>query len=122
MKVIGRTDVRPAAWNGTENMRADREKTIAQQYLDYRSFMRSDGSEVLYEEDWKARVEELRRRCGGRCEEEGKYGRCRNEAADPHHVIRRSIRRDDRLENLLGLCRMHHDLLDERKIRSDKKE
>jgi|ERR1700675_1403076 len=103
-------------------MKADKALTIAQHYRDYRSFMRSDGSEVLFAEDWKARVEDLRLRSGGRCEEEASIGRCKNEAADPHHVIKRSVRRDDRLENLQALCRYHHNLLDSRKIRSDRRE
>jgi len=113
--------------------------TIAQHYLDWRSFMRSDGSEVLYGEDWDARVADLRRRSGGQCEQQlevttkwmegdlvktslARMERCRCEAADPHHIIRRSVRRDDRLSNLQALCRYHHDLLDERKVRSDRKE
>lgn len=113
-------------------MKADKEATLAQNYQDYRSFMRSDGSEVLYGEDWKARVEQLRVRSGGRCESQQPWKvwplsgpgleRCSRDAQDPHHVIRRSVRRDDRLSNLQALCRYHHDLLDERKIRSDKKE
>jgi len=85
--------------------------------------MRSDGSEVLYEEDWKARVEDLRFRSHGQCEwENADKTRCGSEAADPHHIIRRSVKRDDRLQNLQALCRYHHDLLDERKVRSDRKE
>ncbi|SRR6266478_4633759 len=108
-------------------MKADRQKTIDQQYLNPKSFMRSDGSESLRGEDWDARKAELLRRSDGRCEYlyhtppcEGL--RCTQDADDPHHVIRRSVRRDDRLENLLALCRFHHDLLDKRKIRSDRKE
>ena len=102
-------------------MKADRAKTIAQQYLDPKSFMRADGSEVLAGEDWKARIENLRQRCGGQCEHRDVAGpwsiRCTREAQDPHHIIRRSVKRDDRLANLLALCRFHHDLLDFRKPR-----
>ncbi len=68
-------------------------------------------------------------RCGGRCEQivspamefYGPELRCRADADDAHHVIRRSVKRDDRLENLKALCRYHHDLLDSRKTRFGEK-
>lgn len=105
-------------------MKADREKTIAQMYLDPASFMRAAGSEVLYGEDWKRRKVELRERCNGKCEyyrdSTGLFEQCQVEAADPHHVIPRSKGRDDRLSNLQALCRFHHDLLDKRKPRWSK--
>lgn len=108
-------------------MKSDRAKTLAQQYLDPKSFMRSDGSEVLKGEDWVARKRELWERCGGQCEHMGDYFdigtekfeklRCPMQADDPHHVIRRSVKRDDRLSNLLALCRWHHESKDSRKPR-----
>lgn len=94
------------------------------QFLDPRSYVTPDGREVLKGEDWDARVEDLRLRSGGYCENTGHVPgyRCMALAQDPHHVVRRSVKRDDRLANLQALCRFHHDLLDPRKIRSDKKE
>lgn len=108
-------------------MRADKQATLAKGFADYRSFVAPDGREVLYKDDWDRRKTELWERCGGRCEAMLEVigvtpWRCTAEAADPHHVIRRSVKRDDRLLNLQALCRYHHDLLDERKIRSDRQE
>jgi hypothetical protein len=105
-------------------MKADKLLTIAQMYLCPKSYMRSDGSEVLFKEDWDARKKELWQRCGGRCEQlNALYAlRCRRLADDPHHVIARSKRRDDRLTNLIALCRWHHNALDERKPRWTKRE
>jgi hypothetical protein len=101
-------------------MKADRQATLDRHFLDYRSFITPDSREILYDDDWKARVEELRVRCEGHCEhinrwDDGDWERCPLPAQDPHHVIRRSVKRDDRLSNLQALCRYHHDLLDERK-------
>jgi hypothetical protein len=86
-------------------------------YTDPKSYVRLDGSEVLYNADWKKRKEELRERSFGRCERiveiRGNSAgeiRCRSEARDPDHVVKRSIRRDDRLTNLEHLCGLHHDL------------
>ena len=91
-----------------------------------------DGREVLKGEDWKNRKLELWIRGNGRCERiigecvnydkgypylNGQEVRCSSEMHDPHHIVKRSKKRDDRIENLIGLCRMHHDLLDERKPR-----
>lgn len=102
--------------------------SAAKERLGYKnpsSFVRLDGSEVLKGEDWRKRVEELRQRSGGRCEHIGKHSnigmqfkrRCVVPARDPHHKIKRSRRRDDRLSNLEHLCGFHHDLEDERKTR-----
>lgn len=108
-------------------------------YVEAKSYVRNDGSEVLVGRDWTARKKELWERCGGRCEKqvpkgrEGKqilelskktvvfahpsyFERCRSEAHDPHHKIPRWPKRDDRLSNLVALCRLHHGLEDERKI------
>jgi hypothetical protein len=95
-------------------------------YTDPDSVVWADGREWLRNADWRKRVDELRERSGGRCEynEPGVLGWaiCRAEAADPHHIIKRSVLRDDRLSNLQALCRYHHDLLDNRKVRSDRAE
>lgn len=87
-------------------------------YTNPRSFVRLDGSEVLYGEDWKKRKQEIWERGAGRCERlicpggpsDAPMKRCQTEMHDPHHIIKRSKRRDDRTVNLVGLCRMHHDL------------
>lgn len=96
-------------------------------YTDPKSFVRPDGTEVLKGEDWKRRKLELWARCGGRCEKQSPWKvwpwsgpameRCTADADDPHHVILRSKGRDDRLENLLALCRNCHRQLDRRKTR-----
>lgn len=97
--------------------------TCARGFANKKSYVRFDLSEVLYGNDWKQRVAELLARCGGRCEKivavnyENEQIRCRNEVADPHHIVKRSKYRDDRLSNLQALCRMHHELLDKRKTR-----
>lgn len=91
--------------------KADKQLTEARNFLDPKSYVRGDGSEVLFRKDWKARVKELEARSGGRCEYVDGY-RCVGEAVDPHHKILRSIRRDDRLSALLHICRQHHNKLD----------
>ena len=112
-------------------MKKDVQLTEARRFEDERSFVFKDGRERLVGLDWRNRVAELRVRCGGRCEyveyiynslglRKIRGTRCSREAADPHHVIPRSKGRDDRLSNLQALCRYHHDLLDSRKVRSDK--
>ncbi len=86
-------------------------------YKDPRSIVRSDGTEKLVGKDWALRKVELRARCEGRCERLLSDGtRCRNEAADPHHMKARSKGRDDRLANLIALCRGCHNLLDWKRI------
>jgi hypothetical protein len=107
----------------------DEELKAKRGYTNPSTFVRRDGSEKLVGEDWDKRVEEIRERSGGRCERE--YAtpdnprvkiRCCMEARDPHHKIKRSIRRDDRASNLEALCPIHHDEEDGRKVRSDKAE
>lgn len=44
--------------------------------------------------------------------------RCLREAADPHHIVLRSTKRDDRLANLLAVCRHHHYVLDREQRRA----
>jgi hypothetical protein len=105
-------------------MKRDKAKTLAANFQDPRSYVAPDDREVLYGPDWTARKNQLWQRANGRCEQLIKSGteetgfthaRCRSEAHDPHHMRPRSKGRDDRLSNLLALCRMHHDLLDKRK-------
>ena len=95
-------------------MKADRILTELANFTDPRSYVRRDGSEVLYRDDWKRRVAELDDRSGGRCEHnpfpENEDMRCARQAADPDHIVKRSKRRDDRLSNLRALCRYHHNL------------
>lgn len=105
-------------------MKRDPDKTTAAGFENKKSFVRSDGSEVLYGNDWTLRKAQLWRRCGGRCEQRGFLNgpwRCAEQADDPHHIVRRSVKRDDRLQGLLALCRFHHGLLDPRKLRWTKK-
>ena len=77
-----------------------------------------DGREVLGRQDWENRKKELAARSGGRCENHfGPFRvRCSSEATDPHHIVKRSKKRDDRLENLLHVCRACHRLSDNRKL------
>jgi hypothetical protein len=112
-------------------MKKDRQLTEAARFEDSRSFVFKDGREQLAGYDWNQRKKELRDRSKGRCEMHVKAGsqesgitiaRCQAAADDPHHIIPRSKGRDDRLSNLMALCRYHHNLLDERKVRSDRKE
>jgi len=103
----------------------DPDKKRRRGYTDPKSFVRVDGSEVLFRKDWTRRKNELLVRSGGRCEQivqvnhadGGGWERCRSQAADPHHKVKRSKRRDDRLENLEALCRFHHDRKDGRKVK-----
>jgi hypothetical protein len=93
-------------------------------YTNAKSFVREDGSEVLHKEDWKKRKHELWFRCGGQCEYvyPNSNARCRADCQDAHHIKPRWPVRNDELKNLMGICREHHNLLDKRKIRSDKGE
>lgn len=89
----------------------------ARGYKEATSYVREDGSEVLKGKDWMKRKRELWARCGGRCEFAiGRNLRCQSEAHDPHHKIERSEHRDDRLSNLIALCRMHHETFDWKKL------
>jgi hypothetical protein len=97
-------------------------------YTDPSTYVRKDGSEKLVGADWIKRKSELAMRSLGQCEwwdfkcSENQVGpmRCSSAATEPHHIIKRSVRRDDRLSNLQGLCHFHHVLLDPRKLRSGK--
>ena len=92
--------------------KADRQLTEQAKFIDPRSFVYSDGREWLYEKDWKARKRQLWERCGGICEEIVPFSsmRCWHEAVHPHHIIKKSIAHDDRLNNLMGICEEHHRL------------
>lgn len=104
----------------------DRDLKVIRGYRDPKTIVWSDGREWLRGRDWTHRVLELMQRANERCEyvitASFQPRRCSNPADDPHHVVKRSVLRDDRLSNLQALCRYHHDLLDPRKVRSDKKE
>lgn len=112
---------------GCRMSNVDHDAKIRLGYKDINSFVRLDGSEVLYGADWRKRKEELWERSGGRCESEEPWTvwpwgapaleRCTSEADDPHHVRARREQRDDRLSNLQALCRYHHRKLDKRVVR-----
>jgi hypothetical protein len=102
-------------------MKADRQLTEAAHFQEDKSYVCPDGREILHGKDWKRRVEELRVRSGGRCEnlfirinddQFEEHIRCRREARDPHHKTLRSVKRDDRLEALLAVCGPCHEMLD----------
>lgn len=97
--------------------------TTDRHFKDQRSYVRTDGTEVLYGRDWEARLVELLRRANGQCEWHGPLARCRKRAEHAHHMVKRSIRRDDSLRNLTALCRMHHKMLHpEKQVRWSKDE
>lgn len=86
----------------------DEEEKIRRGYTHPRSFVRLDGSERLYAWDWANRKQELNARSDGACEMRDVMGleheeRCTGDMHHPHHIIQRSVRRDDRLSNLAGL-------------------
>jgi hypothetical protein len=90
-------------------------------YTDPRTRVYFDGRERLAGKDWIKRKHEVWERGRGQCEKivDGQVGanyvRCRSEMHDPHHIQERSRQRDDRMFNLIGLCRMHHDLEHEKR-------
>lgn len=97
--------------------KADRQLTEQRQFVERRSYVCRDGREVLTGLDWQRRLQQLRNRCQGRCEyifktADGEEMRCARPAQDPHHIKLRSKGRDDRMENLLAVCRHHHQILD----------
>jgi hypothetical protein len=97
-------------------MKSDVPKTRARNFKDPKSYVCSDGREILHGEDWHDRRFELLQRSHGQCEYiiDGLHGpvRCQRDANDPHHVTLRSVLRDDRLSELLAVCRHHHVVLD----------
>lgn len=91
-------------------MERDEAEKILRGYKHPRSYVRTDGSERLFGADWDRRVEELELRSGGICEQIIERGeRCGSIARDPHHTVKRSRYRDDRLSNLEALCTEHHE-------------
>lgn len=86
----------------------DEEEKIRRGYTHPYSYVRLDGSERLWAWDWAKRKQELYARSDGACEmlsvmglEHEEY--CTGDMHHPHHIIERSVRRDDRLSNLAGL-------------------
>jgi 5-methylcytosine-specific restriction endonuclease McrA len=87
------------------------EATAARNFSDPRSRVMQDGREILYRLDWQARRLECIARDHGECRYfDGTLAKCDMQADDADHIIKRSKRRDDRLENLRSLCRFHHNL------------
>jgi len=100
----------------------DEETKKKRGYVERGSIVRYDGSEKLVGKDWRNRKGELLQRSGGRCEwVNSDNQRCRSFARDPHHIKARSKGRDDRMENLLDVCPLHHDLFDWKKLHWSKK-
>jgi hypothetical protein len=103
-----------------EGVKADRELTKLARFKDKRSYIASDQREILFGEDWKQRKYELLKRSLGQCERFTVLGRvhdawCRGEGGEPHHIKRRSVSRDDRLDNLANLSHWCHSAEDLRK-------
>lgn len=104
-------------------MKRDIQATEAKNFQDPRSYVAKDGREILYGKDWAERKWQVWMRGNGKCERMVEPNvRCRNEMAEPHHKVKRSKLRDDRMSNLEGLCHLHHDILDPRKPRWSKHE
>jgi hypothetical protein len=99
----------------------DKESTLARGFKSNRSCVTTDGREILAEDDWAVRKLELWNRAKGRCENiigtAGGRRACGQPGSDPHHVQARSKGRDDRLANLLLVCRACHRALDRRQPR-----
>ena len=90
-------------------------------YKDPKTKVWADGREKLCGEDWIARKIELINRSGGRCEmtkvlhlPHDRY--CNGEGGEPHHIIPRWKKRDDRLAKLADLNHWCHAWLDTRKV------
>ncbi len=101
--------------------KADRAATEAKRFKDPKSHVTKDGREVLHGDDWDDRKFELLQRSRGQCEYRWNSIRCRRDANDPHHMVLRSVERDDRLANLLAVCRTHHYALDREQRKARKK-
>jgi hypothetical protein len=97
-------------------VKADRQATDARKFKSPKSYVTPDGRDILFGEDWDERRFELLQRSRGQCEYiiNGLHGpvRCLRDANDPHHVTLRSVLRNDRLSELLAVCRHHHNVLD----------
>jgi len=108
-------------------MLSNRDKQLKQE-RGYRgkSYVRPDGSEVLLDKlDWDLRKRELYKRAGGKCEyiADIKVGintvksRCQVQGAIPAHIEPRHPYRDDRLSNLLLLCKQHDKIMEKQNWR-----
>jgi hypothetical protein len=103
-------------------IKRDRMATQLADFADRRSYITPDGRHVLYGLDWERQKKLLWERCKGQCEhvftvsshnfaqghDDFAGTRCRRVARHPHHVIKRSTKRNDAMENLLALCERHH--------------
>lgn len=70
-----------------------------------------DGREKLTGYQWTKRVRELKARAEGWCEATVIIEHPRHyigDEGDTHHIVKRSKSRDDRLQNLLWVCRAAH--------------
>lgn len=99
----------------------DEAAKLVRGYTNDRSYVRRDGSERLHGEDWDNRKTEVWRRSDGACEMISVMKRehdehCSGDMHHPHHIIQRSVRRDDSLSNLAGLSIACHRAVDQRKV------
>ncbi len=100
----------------------DPDKKRRRGYTDPKSFVRVDGSEVLFGKDWTRRKAELAKRSRGICERWSILHAphdafCRGQGGEPHHIKKRWPVRDDRLGNLADLSHACHSGEDRRKVR-----
>jgi hypothetical protein len=83
-------------------MLRDNDEKLLRGYREKDSIVWPDGREKLVGKDWRKRKIELFSRSRGWCE--GCNTLLPFQEMHPHHQVRRSILRDDRLENLKALC------------------
>jgi hypothetical protein len=106
-------------------VKKDIQATEARHFSDKRSYVAKAGQDVLYGADWDARKRELLNRSIGLCEmarlKRNHASGCSGKCEEPHHIVRRSQQRDDRLSNLVGLSHFCHISLDPRKPRFGEK-
>jgi hypothetical protein len=85
-----------------------------------------DQREICTGYQWEKRKRELRERAVGFCEAgqiiPGHESHFIGSFGDAHHIVKRSKARDDRLQNLLWICRAAHIEIDNRKVQWTKKE
>jgi hypothetical protein len=97
-------------------MKSDVTATRERKFKHPKSHVTPDGREILHGDDWDERRFELLQRSRGRCEyyieSANAKVRCQRDCEDPHHITLRSVLRDDRLSELLAVCRHHHNVLD----------
>jgi hypothetical protein len=76
-----------------------------------------DGREICKGYQWCKRVVQLRARSEGYCEGglmlPGHKAHYIGDEGDPQHITKRSKARDDRLTNLLWVCRSSHNAMDQ---------